>query len=149
MEDGIRFSSFDPVPSAARTEIFRIKVNNPNNFFCDLSPDGSRIAYGETGPHSLIRVREIRSVTTNDISLPAWPDLYTIGWAADGKSLFATGWAPTGRSLLRITFDGKTSVLYKAAKEVELQKASPDGRQLAFGDVISSSNVWLIDGIPK
>ena len=83
------------------------------------------------------------------MALPEWPELYTIGWSADGKSLFATDFAPTGSSLLHISLDGRVRVLYKAAKEVELPKASPDGRQLAFGEVVSSSNVWLIEGIPR
>jgi hypothetical protein len=45
--------------------------------------------------------------------------------------------------------DGKQVVLYKAAKEVEIPKASPDGRFLAFGEVESASNAWLIEGIPQ
>lgn len=149
LESEIVFSSFEPVPSTAKSEIFRVKVNNPNNLFWDLSPDGSRIAYGERGLHSLIRLRDIKSGTTSDISLPDWPELYTIGWAADGKSLFATDFEPTGSSLLRVTLDGKIRVLYKGAKEVELPKASPDGRYLAFGEVMSSSNVWLIENLPR
>jgi Tol biopolymer transport system component len=149
LQNEIIFSSFEPMPSAARAEIFRVDAKNPNNLFWDLSPDGSRIAYGERGLHSIIRVREIRSRTASDMALPEWPELYTIGWSADGKSLFATDFAPTGSSLLHISLDGRVRVLYKAAKEVELPKASPDGRQLAFGEVVSSSNVWLIEGIPR
>jgi Tol biopolymer transport system component len=149
LQNEIVFSSFEPVPSTARAEIFRIAAKNPNDLFWDLSPDGSRIAYGERGLHSLIRIREISSGATSDISLPEWPELYTIGWSADGKGLFATDFAPTGSSLLHISLDGRVHVLYKAAKEVELPRASPDGRQLAFGEVVSSSNVWLIEGIPQ
>jgi hypothetical protein len=91
----------------------------------------------------------MRLGTTRDIPVPAWPDLYTIGWSADGRSLFATDFAVTGSSLLRIALNGTVSVLYKAAKELELPKASPDGRHLAFGEVVSDSNVWLIEGIPQ
>lgn len=146
--DDIVFNSFDVVPSASKTEIFRIPSNEPNGFFWDLSPDGSRVAYGERGLRS-IRVREIRTGATRDIPLPDWPELYTIGWSNDGKSLFATDFAPTGSSLLSITLDGKTRVLYRAAKEVELPKASPDGHRLSFGEVVSISNVWLIEGIVR
>jgi hypothetical protein len=52
-------------------------------------------------------------------------------------------------SLLRVTFDGKCHVLYQEAKEVELPKSSPDGHFLAFGEVVSASNVWLIEGLPQ
>jgi Tol biopolymer transport system component len=145
----IVFSSFEPAPSAVRTEVFRLKAGDPTNVFWDLSPDGSRIAYGERGSHSLIRVREVRAETTREIPLPAWPDVYTVGWAADGTSLFATDFAPTGSSLLHISLDGKARVLYKGAKELELPKASPDGRYLAFGEVVSNSNVWLVENLPR
>ena len=144
------FSSFAPVPSAARTEVFRVKVNNPDDLYWDLSPDGSRIAYGERGQHSLIRIRAIRADrnTSSEIPVPQWPDLYTIGWSADGTSLFATDFSPSGSSLLHILLDGKALVLYKGAKELELPKASPNGRFVAFGEVVSSSNVWLIENLP-
>jgi hypothetical protein len=37
----------------------------------------------------------------------------------------------------------------KGAKEVEAARPSPDGHHLAFGDVVSASNVWLVEGFPK
>lgn len=143
------FSFFDPVPSAAKTETFRIQPNNPNNVFWDLSPDGCRVAYGERGVASVIHVRELRQNSTHDISIPQWPELLTLGWSADGGSLFSTNFAPTGSSLLHISLDGKVALLYKSPKDADLPKASPDGRYLAFGAVESSSNVWVIEGIPK
>ena len=148
-EREVVFSSFTAVPSATKTEIFRIEAGNPNNVFWDLSADGSRVAYGERGPSSVIHIRELRRSTTRDISIPQWPELLTVGWAADSGSLFATNFAPTGSSLLHISLDGRVGFLYKSPKDAELPKASPDGRYLAFGAVQSSSNVWLIEGIPK
>jgi len=71
----------------------------------------------------------------------------TLAWSADGRSLFVTNFAPEGSSLLHVTLDGKYRVLYKGAKEVELPRPSPDGRALAFGEVVSASNVWLIEGL--
>ena len=149
MEREVVFSSFDAVPSAAKTEIFRIQPNNPNNVFWDLSPDGSSVAYSERGTASVIHIRELRRNSTRDISIPQWPELLTLGWSADGGSLFATNFAPTGSSILHIRLDGKVTLLYKSTKDAELPKASPDGHYLAFGAVESSSNVWLIEGIPK
>jgi hypothetical protein len=40
-------------------------------------------------------------------------------------------------------------VLYRGAKEVELPKPSPDGRFLAFGEVVSASNIWPIEGLSQ
>jgi Tol biopolymer transport system component len=142
--------SFAPVPSAAKTEIFRVQAKAPNSVAWDLSPDGSRIAYCERDLRSAsIHILELGPGTTRDIPIPGWVELLTLGWAADGKSLFVTNWAPDGSSLLHVTLDGKYRVLYKAAKEAELPKASPNGTSLAFGEVVSTSNVWLIEGLPR
>lgn len=96
-------------------------------------------------PLSIHHIRELRwPDATHDINLPGWAELLSLGWSADGKSLFVTNFSPTGSSLLHVTLDGKYRVLYKAAKEAEMPKASPDGRSLAFGEVVSASNAWLI-----
>jgi Tol biopolymer transport system component len=116
----------------------------------DLSPDGSRIAYCEHDYHSAsIHIRDLRANSTRDIGIPEWVELVSIGWASDGNSLFITNFSPTGSSLLHVTIDGKYRVLYKAAKEAEMLKASPDGRSLAFGEVVSASNAWLVEGLPR
>jgi len=143
------FYSFVPLPAAPKSEIFRIRAGPPDMVAWDLSPDGSRIAYCEHDYHSAsIQIRELRAGTTRDIPIPGWVELLSLGWAADSKSLFVTNFSPTGSSLLHVTLDGKHRVLYKAAKEAEMPKASPDGRSLAFGEVVSASNAWLIEGLP-
>jgi len=144
------FYSFSPLPAAGKSEVFRIEASNPNTLSWDLSPDGSRIAYAEgTWRSASIHIRELRENTTRDISLKGITELSTLSWSADGKSLFATTFALTGSSLFHVTLDGKYRVLYKGAKEVEGARPSPDGRYLAFGDVVSASNVWLVEGFPK
>jgi Tol biopolymer transport system component len=144
------FYSFAPLPGAGKSEIFRIEASDPNALTWDLSPDGSRIAYAEfTWRSASIHVRELRANTTRDIALKGMTELSTLSWSADGKSFFATTFALTGSSLFHVTLDGKYRVLYKGAKEVEGARPSPDGRYLAFGDVVSASNVWLVEGFPK
>jgi Tol biopolymer transport system component len=144
------FYSFAPLPGASKSEVFRIEASDANAIAWDLSPDGSRIAYAEFSWRSAsIHVRELRANTTRDIPLKDMTELSTLSWSADGKSFFATTFALTGSSLFHVTFDGKYRALYKGAKEVEGARPSPDGRYLAFGDVVSASNVWLVEGFPK
>jgi eukaryotic-like serine/threonine-protein kinase len=144
------FYSFSPVPAASKSQLFQIEVGDPNALSWDLSPDGSRIAYAELTLRSAsIHIRELGANTTRDIPLKGITELSTLSWSADGKSLFATTFALSGSSLFHVTLDGKYSVLYKGAKEVEAARPSPDGRYLAFGDVVSASNVWLVEGFPK
>jgi len=144
------FSSFAPVPSAAKSDIFRIQAEYPDGVSWDLSPDGSRIAYAEQNWTSAsIHIRELGQRITRDIPLPGLAGLSTLAWSADGKSLFFTTFVVAGSSLFHVTLDGRYRLLYRGAKEVEAPRASPDGRYLAFGDVVSASNVWLIEGIPR
>jgi hypothetical protein len=145
----LAFSSFNPVPSAKKNEIFRIAADDPDTIFWDLSGDGTQIAYGQRGGPSFLRVRELIHHTTRDIFIPRWPELTSVGWSADGKSLFATDYTPKGSSLLHVTLVGKVAVLYQAPAPIELPKASPNARYLTFGQVVSDSNIWLIEGIPQ
>jgi Tol biopolymer transport system component len=146
----VAFQSFSPTPGAKKSELFRIHVKAPNAVAWDLSQDGSRIVYCERDVHSAsIHVRELGKSTTRDILLPGWVELGSIAWSADGESLFVTNFAPAGSSLLHVTLDGRRRVLYTAAKEMEAPKPSPNGRFLAFGEVVSASNVWLIEGLPQ
>ena len=64
-----------------------------------------------------------------------------MAWPLDGKSIFITTFSLTGSSLPHVTLDGTHHVLYKEAKDVEGARPPPDGRYLAFGDVVSASNV--------
>ena len=144
------FYSFVPIPSTLKSELFRVHADDPNSIAWDLSPDGLRIVYAQYDWKSAsIHVRELSTQTVRDIPLKGLTELSTVSWAADGKSLFATTFAVTGSSLFHIALDGKYHVLYKGAKEVEGARPSPDGRYLAFGDVVSASNVWLVEGLPK
>jgi Tol biopolymer transport system component len=146
----VTFYSFVPVPGAVKTEIFRIKTDHPDGVAWDLSPDGSQIAYAEYSWRSAsIHIRELTTNVTRDIPLKGLTELSTLSWSADGKSFFATTFAVTGSSLYHITQEGKYSLLYKGAKEVEGARQSPDGRYLAFGDVQSASNVWVVEGFPQ
>jgi hypothetical protein len=148
--DAVAFSAFSPVTSAAKSTMFRITAKDPNRVSWALSPDGSRIAYSENDLHSAtVHIRELGSGVTHDISLPGRAELTTIEWAADGKSVFTTHFAVDGSSILHVTLDGRYQQIHKVAKDVETPRASPDGRYLAFGEVVSNSNVWLIEGFPR
>ncbi len=148
LQGEVVFSSFDPVPSAKKTELFRVAGDDAISVFWDLSRDGTQIAFGSRTLQSLIHIRELKHQATHEISIPQCPEIESVGWSADGRSLFAADYAPRGSSLLKITLDGKARLLYQAAEFIELPKASPDGRYLAFGQVVSDVNVWLIEGIP-
>jgi hypothetical protein len=141
------FSSFDPAPSAVRSEIFRVSVKDPADLAWDLTPNGSRIAYSEYELRSAsIHILDLQSRATHEVQLQGWVELTSLAWSADGQSLFVTSFSPAGGSLLHVTLDGRVAVLFKAAKDVELPSPSPDGRSLAFSEIVSAANVWLLEG---
>jgi Tol biopolymer transport system component len=144
------FYSFAPAPGAEKSVLFRIEASNPNEVSWDLSADGSRIAYSENDWQSAtIHIRDLKANTTLDIPLKGLAELSTLSWSADARSFYATTFGLWGSSLFHVTLDGRYRVLYKGAKEIEGARPSPDGRYLAFGDVVSASNVWLVEGLPK
>jgi Tol biopolymer transport system component len=145
-EKGIVFSAFDP-RLGRRGEVARIDVD-PSDTFWDLSPDGSRIAFGKfEGLGGHIRIFDLAGGKAREISVKGWSHLTSIGWSADGRSLFATNWASVAASVLRVELDGETHPLYKAPSSMQLEKpvSSPDGHYLAFGEVATMSNAWMME----
>jgi hypothetical protein len=93
-----------------------------------------------------IHILDLQSRATHEVQLRGWVDLHSLAWSADGQSLFVTSFSATGGSLLHVTLDGRVAVLFKAANDVDLPSPSPDGRSLAFSEIVSVSNVWLLEG---
>ena len=146
----VTFYSFFPVPGTINAQIFRLQIDEPERLAWDLSPDGSQIAYAEYSWRSAsIHVRDVKTSLTREIPLKGLTELSTLTWSADSRSFFATTYGVTGSSLYHVAREGTYHLLYKGAKEVEGARPSPDGRYLAFGDVQSASNVWVVGGFPK
>jgi hypothetical protein len=141
----IVFFAFDPL-QGRKGELARIDAD-PSDSSWDLSPDGSRIAFiklEETAGH--IRIVDLASRQAREITLKGWNYLMSVGWAADGKSLFVAKWASRKResSLLRVTLKGETQLILRG-DHVERPVPSPDGRHLVFGLVTYSSNAWMVE----
>jgi len=139
------FSAFDPL-QGRQGELARIDIN-PIDSFWDLSPDGTRIAFGrcEAGD-SHIRILELTKHKETQVTVPAWACLTSISWSPDGKSFFATTWASKGGSILHITLNGEPKLLYHAlGMSLERAIPSPDKRFLAYGEVTTISNAWMLE----
>jgi len=76
-------------------------------------------------------------------------DLYSIGWAADGKSFFAVSRLRDSLDLLHVTLAGKVQTMLSPEgyqnQFLRGPLASPDGRYLAFKAQTWDGNVWMID----
>jgi hypothetical protein len=116
----------------------------------DLSPDGSKIALGDFGRGDRIRILVVNGGAVREVPVKGFRTIASVGWTADGGSLFMTGTMPEGGSVIRhISFDGESQILYKAAAWLERPIPSPDGAHLAFGQATSNNNVWTIENFKE
>ena len=137
-------------------ETFRFDVRNGKSSvppqvdpLCNwsLSPDGSQRAMVCPSPKETIRFRSALTGKTRDVRVTGRNELGSIVWAADGGSLIVAGRTPEGESvLLRVTLDGKVSVLLRATTaEILGAIPSPDGRSLVIAEKSAYNNVWQIE----
>lgn len=131
-QDQVVFTAFDSV-QGRKGELARLEVD-PFDSFWDLSPDGSRIAFGKfevNGSH--IRILDLTDGDSRSVELRDWDHLTSVGWSPDGRSLFATNWSSVAGSILHVALNGETHLLHTAAgMTLERPLPSPDGRHLVY-----------------
>jgi Tol biopolymer transport system component len=144
-QDQVVFSAFDPI-QGRKGDLARLDLD-PSDSFWDLSPDGSRIAFGKFEVSgSQIRILDLAGGEPRVVEVRGWNHVTSVGWSADGRSLFATNWSSVAGSILHVALNGETRLLHRAAgMTLERPLPSPDGRYLVYGDVITTSNAWMIE----
>jgi len=111
-----------------------------------LSPDGSQRAFVVVGANQdTIQLRSTSSDKTRDLIVKGWNGLMHVDWSADGSSLLLDWHNPQDSALLRVTLDGKVSVLLRSSNFIGYAIPSPDGRLLAILEVSPTKNVWQIE----
>jgi serine/threonine protein kinase len=126
---------------------------SPNeNIDCALSPDGRRLALVDASfARKSIRIVDLEEGGVRDLRVNSDALLQTIDWSPDGTWLCVTGLLlPAWRNVvLRVNLDGHTEVMCdvrSAQQWITRPIFSPDGRRLAFGEMIADGNAWLIEG---
>jgi Tol biopolymer transport system component len=139
------FTAFEPL-EGRRAELFRVDFDPATVSFWDLSPDGSQIAFLEREERrGVIRIFQVNGKLTGEIPLKGWNHLDSVAWSADGRGLFVTSYSSRGSSLLHVNLNGEIHLLRKSTMWTDTPVPSPDGRYLAFGEVIPDSNAWMIE----
>jgi len=142
------FSTFDPV-NGRTAVVATIDVQGAVSW--DVSPDGSRIAVAEAGLNDRLQILPVTVPgESRELSITGFRAVVSVGWAADGASLFVTGTAPEGGAIIRhVLFEGRSDLLYKVDGSLERPLQSPDRRYLSFGQATSNSNVWTIQNFER
>lgn len=141
------FTAFDPL-AGRKGKLARARISGTEKTFWDLSPDGRWIAFASREEtRARIRLLPLADQASREISADGWVFLEGLAWTADGKALLATSYLPDGFRLLHVSLNGRVRVLYKSRFHIENPVPSPDGRYLAFGDITSEGNVWMIDNL--
>jgi dipeptidyl aminopeptidase/acylaminoacyl peptidase len=128
-------------------ELFRFAlVANDENWFLDLSPDGTRVASTRTlaGP---IYILSLGGQVLQQVRVKGWTNLQSFIWAADGKGLFVTAGIRNGMELLHVDLQGNARALWEntGASGETLGFPSPDGRHLAFDGWTTNGNIGMIE----
>ena len=113
-----------------------------------LSPDGSLAAVVHN--NGVVRIVDLENKSEREYSEEGWAFGEFVDWSVDGSGLFMDGRRAGSllmKSLLHYSLETReVSVLRSQPAQWHVQpKASPDGEYLAFGLMIFSGNVWMID----
>jgi len=120
--------------------------SNEDSWWCDLSPDGTRVA-ATLSPAGPIYILSLRGKATQQIHVKGWSNLLSLTWAADGKSLFVFSGKRKERALLHVDLQGNAHFLWEnpGAYGETAAVASPDGRHLAMWAWTMNSNMWTME----
>ena len=148
-EKNLVFTAFDPI-EGRKTELILVPVDAEFRGW-DLSPDGSQVALPVFDLKAgNVRILPLAGGAPRTFSATPWKELFTVGWAADGKSLFLVSNNSRGTSILRMDSEGNTKMfLDQPGRDVHVLAPSPDGHSLAFGAVQSNFNAWTIAAFPQ
>jgi Tol biopolymer transport system component len=139
-------TTIDPTAGRGR-ELFRFPlISNEENWFLDMSPDGTRLAVTQT-PVGPIHILSLSGKPQTQFGVKGWTNLESFFWAADGNGLFVTAGVRNGKDILYVDFQGNAHLLWEnsgGSGETEA-RPSPDGRHLAFNGWTTSGNIWLME----
>ncbi len=142
------FYTFDPL-KGTKSQVFQLKDDLSQLYNWSLSPDGSTLAIArgkwgnETGGIHLV---SLSGAPDRWIHLEGAPNLASIDWAADSKSLWAATAGEKDNELLRIDLRGNIRPVWHP-KKIRVAWAIPsrDGKKLALHVNSISANVWMME----
>jgi Tol biopolymer transport system component len=139
-------TTLDPFKGRGR-ELARFDLgSNYNSWWCDVSPDGTRIAATPT-PTGPIYILSLHGKPVQQIHVKGWNNLLAMTWAADGKGLLVVAGVGTGKVVLHVDLQGNAHSLWEnvGAFGETLPSPSPDGHHVALSGWTMDSNMWVME----
>lgn len=144
----VAFYTFDPFKGTG-SQIFELKDDFSQLCNWSLSPDGSAlaIARGKWGAEEgRIHLLFLNGSPDRWISVKGSPNLASIDWAADSKSLWAATEGDKENELLQLDLRGNVRVIWHPKKlRVAWAIPSRDGKKLALHVDSQSANIWMLE----
>jgi Tol biopolymer transport system component/DNA-binding winged helix-turn-helix (wHTH) protein len=149
MDEGLlTFFAFDPFRGKG-PQVFQIKDDLPQLYNWSLAPDGTTLAiakgkWGDEEPR--IHLVPVNGGADRWLTIPGWPGLASLDWAADSKGLWASSVGEEGNALLQVDLQGRARPVWRPKKmSVGWAIPSRDGRSLALLVSSGSANVWMVE----
>jgi Tol biopolymer transport system component len=142
-------STFDPINGRGR-ELTRFALESSvQQYFCNLSRDGSRLAFAQEmrGRERRIRVLPVSGGDAHEVVINRDMQMTSLDWAIDCRGIFIGSCTPAG-ALFFVGSDGRADELWKSVAIYGLGPRgipSPDGRHLAMLSWATGNNVWMIE----
>ena len=142
------FTAFDLMKGRGR--VLRTVEMDPSHPYdkVALSPDGSMFAISRMGePEIHIRLLPLSGGSDREITVKGWPNITGLDLSPDGKGLYVGSVSPRESTVLYVDLKGNARVLWQYQGSNAIWGApSPDGRYLAIGVEVTTSNVWMVEG---
>ena len=140
---------FDPLKG--RGKVLRTIEEDPSHTYSEtqLSPDGSTVSISRAGePEIHIRLLSLSGGPDREFTLKGWSNITGLDWSPDGKGFYCGSVSSQGGTLLHVDMAGNALVLWqhKGGEGPIWGVPSPDGHYLAIRAMVTSSNVWMLEG---
>jgi Tol biopolymer transport system component len=145
-ETEVLYSSLD---LATGKESFLLRLPRSGYWLDSISPDGSKIVRFQ-GPPGKIELVDLGSRSAREIALEKGDLVSSAAWTSGGDRLILSMQKADGWAIVSSDLEGRCTTLWQSSDRwlfPRFLRVSPDGQRLLFDRLVTSGNVWLIEGL--
>lgn len=145
-EKDVLYSSLD---TATGKENFLLRLPRSGYWLDSISPDGKRIVRFQ-GPPGKIELVDLDSRSARGIEVEKGDLVAGAAWTPEGTRLILSTQRADGWAIVSSDLEGRCATLWKSSDRwlfPRFLRVSPDGQRLLFDRLVTSGNVWLVEGL--